>query len=93
MELKLVEGHRRYGRWIVVPLADITTPKPGRICFGPNWWRITENNEVLFFGGYHSPLCNSNLSIAEKLGRSTDTPETTLMYLDMAYLPHNCGDY
>ena len=55
MKEKLQDGHRSEGRWILAPVADITRPKPGRICYGPRWWAVTESDEVLFFDTYGSP--------------------------------------
>lgn len=87
------EGHIKLGRWILVPVADLTTPKPGRIVYGPRWWAVTETDEVLFFDTYCSPQCNTNPSIVERLGRGFDAPPTTPRFIEMAFLPHRCSDY
>lgn len=93
MKEKLHVGHKRQGRWILVPLADITTPQPGRICYGPRWWKVTENNEVLFFDTYGSPQCNQHKAIVERVGCGFDAPATTPKFVEMAFLPHRCSDY
>jgi hypothetical protein len=93
MKEKVQDGHKQQGRWILAPLADITTPKPGRICYGPRWWAVTENDEVLFFDRYSSPQCNANKAIVDRLGSGFDAPETTPKFVEMAFLPHQCSDY
>lgn len=93
MKGKLQEGHKKQGRWILVPADDIKTPKPGRLCYGPRWWCVTENNEVLFFDEYWSPQCNTSKSIVERLGCGFDAPKTTPQFIEIAFLPHNCSDY
>jgi hypothetical protein len=90
---KVEDGHKLQGRWILAPVADITTPKPGRICYGPRWWAVTESGEVLFFDRYGSPQCNINKAIVERLGSRFDAPATTPQLIEMAYLPHRCSDY
>jgi hypothetical protein len=90
---KIEPGHTKQGRWILAPVKDITTPKPGRICFGPHWWAVTENNEVLFFDQYWSPQCNTNPTIVERIGCGFDAPATTPKFIEMAFLPHRCSDY
>jgi hypothetical protein len=87
MKEKVQAGHRRYGRWILAPVSDITTPKPGRICYGPRWWAVTKNDEVLFFDCYGSPQCNASEAIAARLGKGFDAPATALRFIDMAFLP------
>jgi hypothetical protein len=90
---KLQDGHTRVGRWILAPVADITTPKPGRICYGPRWWCVTENEEVLFFDTYGSPQCNQHQAVVERLGRGFEAPPTTARFIEMAFLPHRCSGY
>lgn len=87
------DGHKVCGRWILAPLEDIKTPKPGRICYGPRWWAVTPDDKVLFFDTYSSPQCNINRSIVERLGKGFNAPETIPVYVEMAFLPHNCSDY
>jgi hypothetical protein len=90
---RLCVGHRIQGRWIFAPVSDITTPKPGRLCYGPHWWAVTENGEVLFFDNYTSPQCNSNKAIVERLGKGFDAPPTTPQFIALAFVPHKCSDY
>lgn len=93
MKTKVQAGHRQQGRWILAPLSDITTPKPGRICYGPRWWAVTTDGDVLFFDTYGSPQCNQSQSLVERLGKGFDAPETTQTFVEMAFLPHTCSDY
>lgn len=89
---KLLDGHRMQGRWILAPRTDIKTPKPGRICYGPRWWKVTDNDEVLFFDTYGSPQCNIHKEVLERCGCGFDAPKTTPIFIEMAFLPHRCGD-
>ena len=93
MKEKLQDGHRSEGRWILAPVADITRPKPGRICYGPRWWAVTESDEVLFFDTYGSPQCNQNQSLVERHGKGFGAPETKPRFIELAFLPHRCSDY
>lgn len=88
---KIEKGHRLYGRWILAPLSDITTPKEGRRCCGPRWWAVTENDEVLFFERYTSPQCNFNIEAVMTgfNGGFFNTPAVTPKFIEMAYLPHS----
>lgn len=86
--VKMANGHKKEGRWILVPIADITRPKTGRICYGQRWWRVTRNDEVLFFDTYDSPQCSINKVIADRLGHGFDAPLTTVRYIEMAYIPN-----
>lgn len=93
IKVKLKEGHTSSGQWILVPISDITTPKDGRICYCDRWWRVTENDEVLFFKAYTSPQCNSNPEVIKHVNKSFNSPSTTPKFIETAFLPHNCGDF
>ena len=93
VKVKIEESHKQEGRWIKVPISDLTTPKPGRLCYGPLWWAVTENDEVLFFDTYGSPQCNIAKGIAERLGKGFDAPLTTPRFIEVAFIPHRCSDY
>lgn len=86
-------SHIRNGRWIHVPVDDITTPKSGRICMGPRWWKVTDENCVLFFEAYTSPQCNPSKSVVESSGKGYDAPQTKPVFIEMAFIPHDCRDY
>jgi hypothetical protein len=73
--------------WKRMSLEDIRTPKAGRICIGPRWWSV-HNGDCLFFRGYYSPQCNKDEEILKRI-----CPELERIYLDMAFIPHSCGDY
>lgn len=89
---KVDAGHKQKGQWIMAPLEDIATPKPGRICYGPRWWAVTENDEVLFFKSYSSPQCNQSKDLVKRLGKGFDAPITTTpKFIEMSFLPHSCG--
>ena len=87
MSLRIADGHKLQGRWILAPLADITEPKPGRNCFGQSWWAVTEHDEVLFFDSYGSPQCNVNPEIARRLAHGFNAPATTVRQLGITFLP------
>ncbi|QGH72716.1 MAG: hypothetical protein [Podoviridae sp. ctQNx1] len=91
--MKLPEGHRQDGRWIFAPMDDITTPKNGRTCCCNRWWAVTENNEVMFFHGYHAPQCNERKDLAERLVHSHNEPPAKTVFIEVAYIPHECSDY
>ena len=74
--------------WIYMSLEDVQTPKPGRICYGPRWWAVNEKSEVMFYGSYGSPQCNQNKQIVERI-----RPECGVVFLEFAFIPHNCSDY
>jgi hypothetical protein len=86
-------GHRQEGKYILAPVSDITTPKVGRICYGPSWWAVTSDNEVMFFKTYGSPQCTINRSIVERLCKRNGAPISESKFLEVAFLPHTCSDY
>jgi hypothetical protein len=71
--------------WIKMPLAELTTPKPGRICHCPSWWAVTDDDCVLFFKSYGSPQCNVNKSIVEHI-----RPGLKVQFIESAFVPHRC---
>jgi hypothetical protein len=90
---RLLPGHIQKAKWILVPVSDITTPQPGRIVYGPRWWAVTDDDEVLFFQRYTSPQCNADKAIVEHLTKNYNGIKTTARFLPLAYLPHRCSDY
>jgi len=99
MKEQLRPGHRRQGKWILAPLEDVTTPKAGRSCYGPAYWMVTENDEVIFFETYHSPQCNTDLSLVERWlkraggSRTFDfLPAVRIVRLPMAYIPRSINE-
>ena len=90
MKEKIQEGHRQQGRWILAPITDIIKPQHGRICYGPRWWAATKDKEVLFFDTYGSPQCNIHEAMVKRLGKGFDAPETSPVFIGMAFLPHRC---
>lgn len=76
-------------RYIRVPIAEISTPKSGRICYGPSWWHVTANDEVLFWRKkWRSPQCNSQREVVLYMPIEGCEPR----YLEMVYLPHVCEE-
>jgi len=84
--------HKKLGRWILASVTNITTPKPGRVCYGPLWWAVTENDEVVFFDNYRSPQCNINKAVVASLCHGFDAPVTKPRFIEMAFIPHRCTD-
>lgn len=77
-----------------VPIADITTPKAGRLCYPESWWVVTPEREVLFYTKHKdhaSPQCNTNKAVADHLARNY--PNCTVEQLPIVFLKHNCNDY
>lgn len=74
--------------WIKMPIAELVTPKPGRLCKRPAFWAVTPDECVLFFKGYYSPQCNVNRFIVERI-----RPGLEVRFIEMAFVPHNCKDY
>ena len=77
-------------KFIKMPVEDLTTPAAGRIVYGASYWIVTADNNVLFYKGYYSPQCNSNKAIVERFSRPADS---SIVFIPIAYLPHNCHDY
>lgn len=76
-------------QYIHMHVSDLTTPKPGRICYGPRWWHVTADGEVLFYKHYTSPQCNVDRRVLEYHGIEGCTPQ----FIEMAFIPHRCSDY
>ena len=79
--------------YLYMDLEDIKTPKPGRICYGPSWWAVTKDYQVVFFGSYCSPLCNTNESIVKRFRGENSEIFEHIAFLEMSFLPHDCSDY
>ena len=95
-EIAIEDGHTFDGRWIKMPLADAITPKDGRLCYGPAWWMLTAEDELLFFRRYTSPQCNPSKTLCERFVSSkgpNTPPASKVTYLETVYLPHNPDDY
>jgi len=92
-KVKIEDGHKLQGPWILAPIADITIPKPGRMCYGPRWWAVTSKGEVLFYESYNYPQCNLNKKIVDAISKNLNVPPNTPQYIEMVFLPHRCSDY
>ena len=75
-------------RWIKMKVEDLLTPKEGRVCYGPRWWAVTEDDCVLFYKSYNSPQCNTVKSICEHI-----RPDCRVEFFDIAFVPHKCEDW
>lgn len=74
-------------KWIKVPISEITKPKAGCFVYGGSWWSVIDDC-VLFFKSYASPQCNVNREVLKRM-----KPELEQVYLEFAFIPHNCSDY
>lgn len=85
-------------KWLKMPLSELQTPKPGRMCLGPRWWAVVDDGGVscvLFFQSgkgrgqqYGSPQCNENRAIVERI-----YPGCTPVFVEMAFAPYNQWEY
>jgi hypothetical protein len=69
-------------------IAELTTPKAGRICYPAAYWAVTDDDCVLFYKAYYSPQCNASESVVKHI-----RPDLKYKFIEMAFLPHNCHDY
>jgi len=74
--------------WIKMPVAELTTPTPGRLCMGPRYWAVTPDNCVLFYKAHYSPQCNVNEEIVHRV-----RPGLEVRHIPMAFVPHRCSDF
>lgn len=74
-----------------VPLEKLKTPKAGRLCYGPSWWTVTDDNCVLFYKRF-SPQCNADRRCAESI-RDRLYPGLRVEFVEMAFIEHDCHDY
>ena len=77
-------------------IEDITEPKAGKWCYGPSWWIVTPDRQVLFFHGgkrrrMGSPQCNPNKTISEHIQKRM-YQDCTVELIPMAYLTHDCDN-
>lgn len=101
--VEVKNGHIAEGKWILVPLDDLKTPRGGRIVLGPRYWAVVTRAEVkyaLFFQAYYSPQCNVMKTVVEhimgnNLYKEIPGLEGTgeVVFLDAAFVPHRCSDY
>lgn len=74
--------------WIKMPVSELITPAPGRICKGPSYWAVTPDGCVLFYKAYCSSQCNEVKSIVERI-----RPGLEVRHIPMAFVPHRCSDF
>jgi hypothetical protein len=89
METGMADVHKLTERYKRVPMAEITTPPSGTVMvYKDHWWAVTENDEVLLWDG-HSPQCNVNKSIVERLSPEGCRP----VFIPVAFKRINPSDY
>ena len=78
-------------RYVRYPLAELILPRSGFLkCFIDYWWAVTEDDQVLFYRKkFHSPQCNSNKTIVERLCPRGTVPR----FVPVAFLPVDPTDY
>ncbi len=76
--------------WVKMPLETLKTPSNGKLCYLGSWWCVTPDQCVLFYRG--SPQCNGDERCAESI-RARIHPDCTLVFVEVAYIPHDCHDY
>lgn len=95
-------GHIAEGKWILVPLDDLKTPRGGRIVTGPRYWATVMRGGiryVLFHQAYYSPQCNAMKSIVEHIVSGSLYKEIPgaeageIEFVEAAFVPHRCADY
>ena len=82
-------------KWIRMPLAELTTPAPGRLVMGARYWLVTENGEALFYEGYQYPQCNTceKLALHWSAAVAKDVGPVHVEHIPMAFVPHACRHY
>ena len=78
-----------------IPVEQVTVlPKHGGFydLILDHWWGITSDNEILLYRGY-SRQCNVSKEITERVIRCEGHPATSVVFLPIVYLKHECKDY
>ena len=61
-----------------------------------HWWAVDKEGNALFYvgarGRFHSPQCNANKQIVERIAGNYPEP-TTVEFLPWAYLRFDISDY
>lgn len=75
-----------------IPLEEVTRPPRGGHwdVWANVWWSHVPGKGLMFYR--KSPQCNSNETIARKLQEQL-YPDAELVFVERAFLPHNCHDY
>lgn len=68
--------------WIKMPIAELTTFTPGRVCKHPSWWAVTPDDCVLFYKTLGSPQCNVDRAIVERI-----RPGLEVRFIPQAFVP------
>ena len=70
--------------WRKVPLAEITTPKAGLVCYPASWWLVIDEC-VLFYGS--SPQCNTDRRVVDYMLTKRQYPGAEVRELGITFLP------
>lgn len=70
--------------WIKMPISELTTFTPGRVCKQPSWWVVTDDDCVLFYKSHASPQCNVNRAVVERCLHRTGT---RIEFIAQAFAP------
>lgn len=93
-----------------VPITQITTPKAGLFqIYVDDWWAVSKDEEVYFFGDrsspYASPQCNANEGLARRVNETrVNVTEERFKHceltgyaetrqLPIVFVPINMSDY
>ena len=83
------------GDWIKVPLDELTTPKGG-LCqvYKDRWWSLEKAGNAVFYKSMHSPQCNQNKALVDRLmtvERGYEVGE--VVFIPWAFVRVNASDY
>lgn len=80
------ELHHDYDRapWRKVPIAEVTTFKPGCTCLAPSYWAVTPDECVIFYESrrHSAPQRNTNPEVVRHLH-----PTLAIRLIEQAYAP------
>ena len=82
-------------KWIRMPLAEVVSAeKAGPLhVYKDRWWVVDTDRNVIFYKTTHSPQCNSNKAIVERLMLREEYGPVEMVFVPWAYVRFNIGDY
>lgn len=85
----MTKFHTNYNEqpWTKISIEELTTPRNDKICIASSWWAITPDGFALIYDDV-SPQTNTNRSIVERM-----RPDCKPVFIEMAFIDHNCNDY
>lgn len=75
--------------FVRMPMAELTKPHEGRMCYLDRYWLVDKDNNALFFLNYAHPQCNSDRGVTEHLSRGKYWVE----FVPVAYVPIDWSQY